>query len=754
MTFTANSLPSPNAAYTEPLYRLSGMVSLEDTTYSLEGTIVTLQDASQAVWQDTTGTSGEYSFGKLSVGTYNLHFEHLGFEAVDTTLTFSQSVTFELTLMLSSFVLNEDFSENALPYGWMQYSNGTGWLVGDSATLSSDYFLVPAKGIFAAANDDAAGMNNDGSQDYLVTPPLRLSRLQNGILRFESYFTGDFGQAATVEISEDGGNNWTALLQVPGAAEWTEQQVDLADYSGAGHDSVWIAFHSDDGGEWATGWAIDNIRVSEMEKGNIAGTITVNATGAGIDSALVIVGENSVYTDANGAYLIENLLIGQYTLEVQKTGFNTAIMDSVNVLANGTSNVDLALTAPTMDFDVTAIDTTAAAGDSVIVPVTISNNGDGPLNYLVSVLPNTVKKTDYSRFSKGVVFKANAEENVKKGRVKALAETTNGGTVIHYDGDNAAGIGLNGPGSWMSAVRFTAAELGGYYDTHALTEVQIFTSSPDFTNITVKIWEGTVNGEPGIEVYSEDITSAVQVQAWTLHQLQHPVLLNSGEEYWVGYAITATADHPAGADAGPAIAGKGDWLYTDGAWVELTSVNINRNWNIRAMVEQVSSDNWIQANPPGGVVLPGEQAVIEVKLDAAQFSRADSSMSAMLHFVSDPMVGEASIPVNFTVTGITGIDPQNSVPTSFALQQNYPNPFNPTTTIKYQIPSNSEVSLVVYNVMGQKVRTLFSGHKEPGYYSVAWDGMNDNGRKVATGIYIYRLQAGDYVKSFKMLLVK
>ena len=94
------------------------------------------------------------------------------------------------------------------------------------------------------------------------------------------------------------------------------------------------------------------------------------------------------------------------------------------------------------------------------------------------------------------------------------------------------------------------------------------------------------------------------------------------------------------------------------------------------------------------------------------------------------------------------------IPSEFSLSQNYPNPFNPTTNIKYGISENARVSLVVYNILGQAVRTLVNAEQQAGYYSVVWDGMNDFGSKVSSGIYIYRMTAGNFTSTVKMNLLK
>ncbi|MFQ5583268.1 MAG: FlgD immunoglobulin-like domain containing protein, partial [Calditrichia bacterium] len=85
---------------------------------------------------------------------------------------------------------------------------------------------------------------------------------------------------------------------------------------------------------------------------------------------------------------------------------------------------------------------------------------------------------------------------------------------------------------------------------------------------------------------------------------------------------------------------------------------------------------------------------------------------------------------------------------------NYPNPFNPTTTIKYGIPETGNVSVVVYNTLGQKVRTLVSGNQEAGYYEVIWDGTNNIGQNVGSGIFFYRVESNGQAAVRKMILMK
>ncbi len=105
---------------------------------------------------------------------------------------------------------------------------------------------------------------------------------------------------------------------------------------------------------------------------------------------------------------------------------------------------------------------------------------------------------------------------------------------------------------------------------------------------------------------------------------------------------------------------------------------------------------------------------------------------------------------------LTILDPdeESLLPTAFALHQNYPNPFNPVTQISFSLPSAGDVRLVVYNIMGQHVTTLVDGRVEVGHHTVAWDATNAPGERVASGVYLYRLESTDFVQTKKMLLLK
>ncbi|MFQ5604824.1 MAG: FlgD immunoglobulin-like domain containing protein, partial [bacterium] len=104
---------------------------------------------------------------------------------------------------------------------------------------------------------------------------------------------------------------------------------------------------------------------------------------------------------------------------------------------------------------------------------------------------------------------------------------------------------------------------------------------------------------------------------------------------------------------------------------------------------------------------------------------------------------------------VTDVDEvASNVPDKFALLQNYPNPFNPETTIRYRLGSAQQVQLKIYNIMGQLVRTLMDGQQVAGEHKIVWNGADERGIALPSGLYIYQIQAGEFERSNKMILLK
>jgi hypothetical protein len=93
-------------------------------------------------------------------------------------------------------------------------------------------------------------------------------------------------------------------------------------------------------------------------------------------------------------------------------------------------------------------------------------------------------------------------------------------------------------------------------------------------------------------------------------------------------------------------------------------------------------------------------------------------------------------------------------PTDYFLSQNFPNPFNPITTVRYELPEDSFVDVTVYDMLGNVVSNLVNTNQSSGYKSIQWDAINNQGEPVSAGVYLYKIQAGDFVDTKKMILLK
>ncbi len=134
------------------------------------------------------------------------------------------------------------------------------------------------------------------------------------------------------------------------------------------------------------------------------------------------------------------------------------------------------------------------------------------------------------------------------------------------------------------------------------------------------------------------------------------------------------------------------------------------------------------------------------KLDL-EFESLSDVPSGLIRDFTFETVGRYDTPM----TSETG---EKLIPKNFGLEQNFPNPFNPTTTIKYALKSTENVTLTIYNALGEEVRTLVNERQGASTYHVVWNGKDLAGKQVSSGVYIYRLKAGDFIQSRKMLLTK
>jgi murein tripeptide amidase MpaA len=180
------------------------------------------------------------------------------------------------------------------------------------------------------------------------------------------------------------------------------------------------------------------------------------------------------------------------------------------------------------------------------------------------------------------------------------------------------------------------------------------------------------------------------------------------------------------------------------------ALEANYDW-VMVEVSSNNGDTWQTVTEYTGTNTTWTQQTFDI----TRYANASTQMKVRFRLVADAgsvadgwYVDDIVITTYCTGT-ITGITGNNNSPFIFALQQNYPNPFNPVTVIKYQLPNAEKVSIKVFDILGKEVATLVNENKQPGYYEVSFDATN-----FASGLYFYRIEAGSFVETKKMMLIK
>jgi len=186
---------------------------------------------------------------------------------------------------------------------------------------------------------------------------------------------------------------------------------------------------------------------------------------------------------------------------------------------------------------------------------------------------------------------------------------------------------------------------------------------------------------------------------------------------------------------------------SDLATIYVTNGTVTTNATLGAALLTFKGEGKVSSN------LTFEQGVVDGNMRVLVYMNSGAGITGELVTVSGATLDKVEAVDNFGRPVKTTLV-NKVIPTAFALHPNYPNPFNPTTNISFALPVDSKVSLKLYNVAGQLVRTLVNETMPAGNHTVTWDGNNSNGEKVASGIYFYKLNAGDFSKTMKMVMTK
>ena len=350
-----------------------------------------------------------------------------------------------------------------------------------------------------------------------------------------------------------------------------------------------------------------------------------------------------------------------------------------------------------------------------------------------------------------------------------------GEDTLHYDVENYSGLGNNGV-TFEAAIRLTPDELGPY-DGWQLISVLFYHNEFGSHSGQLMVYDQGTSSEPGVLITS--VPYSITGRTWLRTDIPEPVTIDATQDLWTSVEIIHSAgEYPIGLDTGPAVQGKGDFVCTAGTWTELYLVGLNYNLNIRAIVAPPGCE-WLSATPGSGTVPAGQSLDIAVNFDTYGLI-SDSTYTTTILIHNNSANSPVDIPVTLNTATVGVEDPNPQFPGVFALYQNYPNPFSTSTTISFNIHRRSrrdsdgdpigtssedaehalqkyggQAEIKIYNVKGQLVKTLvpMTNDKCP-MTSIVWDGKDEKGKSLSSGIYLYRITAGDFTDTKKCVILK
>lgn len=327
-----------------------------------------------------------------------------------------------------------------------------------------------------------------------------------------------------------------------------------------------------------------------------------------------------------------------------------------------------------------------------------------------------------------------------------------------YDnGEIGQAMGTSSAEIQDAAIRFTVSDLQEYVGDY-LTKVS-FVPNDDNCTYKIKVWKGGNVGYAGVLVQEKLLSNAsLNFGEMNTIDLDMPVLIESNQELWIGFnvVIPAGGGQPYKMDTGPCVAsGKSDLVYRGGSWVPMyNSYGFNVNHTIRGFFARGNQRDNVLNNIVSSYNVYRDDILIANVTDTLW---TDENLNANIHtyYVTALYGNFESAPTNSVEVVISSVYDIPEIKNSIVLHSNYPNPFNPETTLSFSLADRSVVSLEIFNIKGQRIRTLLDMQTvEKGTHKLVWDGKNDNNKEMPSNMYFYRLSTPEFSETKKMLLIK
>ena len=536
-----------------------------------------------------------------------------------------------------------------------------------------------------------------------------------------------------------------------------------------------------------------------------------------IQGAAITCGPYSGTSDNDGYYLINGIATGSYDVTCTAEGYVDAVEYGVSIFEDTTTELDFELMWSEIAVDPTSFDVNVPQGGTLDVPMSITNDGPGELTYSISfqdldLLRSNIGKANYSEIVLPALgfdaFNDYAKHNPKL--THNLSSST--GTSIkipdlHSNLRRNIAVLIVSPDPAAATAQLQTA-LAAFDDLdvtvyplddlaaisgEALAPYDVVIAYNDYTweagggdattvgdafadyidlggtvidNMYLHSFDAWGLGGRFIDEQYSPFTMAT-TDNWnptdlgTVYLPDHPVMTDvttAGQTWGVqDPGLAAGADLIADwNDGNPFLAANNNVV---GMNIMPIDPNVGPTWTGDVLtiyynaIVWLSGGVWVTADPSSGSV-PGESTdEITIHFNAGEIP-GGTVLEANMIIVNNSVLGEPLIvPVSMTV-GPDGIEEEPVQPLITALGTNFPNPFNPVTNICYSLRKAEDVTISIYNIKGQRVKTLVNENMEAGRHTTTWYGKDNFNRDVSSGVYFYKMEAGKYTSTKKMILMK
>jgi hypothetical protein len=615
-------------------------------------------------------------------------------------------------------ILTQSFTGNSLPTGWIRSQNNgsVGWEFGTATGLSSAFFQIApgnTSGIAASnddKHDDASGTANLANLDYLISPPVNLSAFGNAILEFDAYAPGDFGSISSIEITNDGGQNWMPAFTVPGFNDWHRYYVDLAAFSTL--SGLSFGFHHNDNGIWAGGFAIDNVRVFEA----LARDLLIEE--AFLDDFLPP-GPNTLSLRIRN---LGNQPVSALTLSYSVNG-GSPVSESFTSFPqlDPAQFIDLAFTAPL----------SLSGGENVDIRFQVESvNGAPDLNPENDTLSRSVGVVSSVVPKRPVFFLfSGAWCSYCTDGIAVLQDVLNTassgiGLIVHQGDSMAVPEGQ----TWISAWPVAFPSLSADFSP---TEAGGFPVAVRQRNKWLKIATEAAGTVPpfrveiplaGWDAATRTLEAFVEIEALLPLSGEHRINLiivedrvsGTGTGYDQANAYDGTPGHPFAGLGDPITAFQHDHTFRDalgGSWGLPDSIpsTLNPGDRFTFHFKKAIPVSW-------------EESRIRLVALVQGFDASDPYARPVLNAEMRQLPLFA-----------TGLPPSLSVNTSIRA---FPNPSAGKVRILIDTQTSGPASLQITDLQGRIIRELFSGQMATGSHSFEWNGKREDGNSLPAGLYI------------------